>query len=84
MTNVNQKNFDITEAAEEMFTLLKDNSQQFEEGDTVVSEEGLEKLSSFFGTISRDDRAEVFLNFLANMHDGGYSYDITQFMGEAV
>ncbi len=82
-----EKEFDVEGASRQLLRLFEAHSRTYVgwgdklgEYPTVVSEEGLLKMSTFFSTVPEEERGYVFLSFLADLYEEGYKYDAQQFL----
>lgn len=67
---------DLNETVKEMVQAFEDHSN--DQG--FVSDEGLFKLGQIFGDVDVNDRADVFVAFVAILEAKGVDFDIEQFM----
>lgn len=70
---------DIEMAASSLFNLFEEHSI-IKEGASLVSDVGLEEMSSFFGRVPEEERGDVFLTFLGMLYEVGASHDMQQFI----
>ncbi len=84
MTNEKENSFDIKAAAENLLSMFEDHMgetrEEYTEGVSLISEEGLYEMSTFFGTVPEEERGFVFLAFLAHLYDEGHKYNMQQFL----
>lgn len=71
--------YDIEGAATNLFDIFMQYSVEREEV-LLVSEVGLQAMSNAFGMVPEWERGYVFLNFLANLYDKDFKYDMQQFL----
>ena len=71
---------DIVYAAKGLLSRFKGCNKK-EDGVYLVSEYGLENMSTYFGTVPKEERGHVFLEFLCMLYDHEYIYDVRQFLG---
>ena len=69
-----------TEAASKQLLELFEEFSEGRNGASLVSEEGLQNMSTYFGTVPEEERGYVFLSFLADLYEEGYKYDAQQFL----
>ena len=72
--------FDSEAASGKWMELFEDNSKEIE-GEHLVSEEGLTKMSTLFECVPLEVRADVFISFLDMLHEEGYAFNMEQFSG---
>ena len=70
---------DIEQDAHFLLGLFEEHSYDYDE-ERLVSERGLELMTTYFDNVDRDDRGFVFLEFLNLLHHNGYKYEMDQFM----
>ena len=73
-----EKEFNINAASNRLLELFEEFSEE-RQGVSFVSEEGLQSMSIYFGTVPRDERGEVFITFLFLLYSKEYYYNVRQF-----
>ena len=78
-----EKEFDVAVASRQLLKLFEEYTKEID-GARLVSEEGLQNMSTYFGTVPEEERRYVFLFFLADLYEEGYKYDAQQFLNMEV
>lgn len=73
------ESFDTERAADTLLDMFEQYAKDVG-GAFRVTQDGLEEMSEFFGTIPLEDRGYTFLNFLGMLNESDYSFDMRQFM----
>ena len=71
---------EIRESSLLLLKIFEDFSEEDEYGARLVSDMGLEAMSTYYGTIPYNQRGMVFISFLSDLYDSGHCYNMQQFL----